>query len=83
MKIGIVEMIYENKVYVIFEDESRKAYINPGFKIKENDQVEIENEEIVNVKSYNEELFQEIKNIENVIFNSNKKWVWINNLYML
>jgi hypothetical protein len=35
------------------------------------------------VKSYNEELFQEIKNIENVIFNSNKKWVWINNLYML
>ena len=38
MKIGIVEMIYENKVYVIFEDESRKAYINPGFKIKENDE---------------------------------------------
>lgn len=70
MKIGIVEMVMDNKIYVIFEDESRKVYINPGLNIKENDQVEIVNNQIVKVKEYNKKLYEEIKNIENDIIKS-------------
>lgn len=74
MKTGIVEMISNNKVLVGFEDGTTKAYVNKHkFNIKENDQVDIENDEIINVKPYNEELYQEIKELEKEVFNKNLK----------
>lgn len=58
---GIVEQVIDNKIYVIFEDRTRKYYINENnLDIKENYQVYINNGKIEQVKSYNEELYNEI-----------------------
>ena len=58
---GIVEQVIDNKIYVIFEDRTRKCYINENnLDIKENNQVYINNGKIEQVKSYNEELYNEI-----------------------
>lgn len=64
MKKGIVEAVDSNYIYVIFEDESRFRYLN-NVKVKENDQVIIDdNNEIIEVKSYDEELYNKIKEME-------------------
>jgi len=67
---GIVEKVIGDKIYVIFSDRTRKAYINTNnLVIKENNQVLIQNSIIVEVKGYNEELYQEILDIQNKINN--------------
>lgn len=67
---GIVEQVIDNKIYVIFEDRTRKSYINhKNLIIKENNQVLIDDGNIVEVKGYNEKLYQEIKSIQEKINN--------------
>lgn len=69
---GIVEQVIDNKIYVIFEDRTRKMYINTlGLKIVENNQVKIIDNNIVEVKEYNQELYIKIKQLENKLKNIN------------
>lgn len=69
---GIVEKVIDNKIYVIFEDRTCKSYININkLVIKENNQVLVINNEIIKVKGYNEELYQEIKELEENIKQKN------------
>lgn len=69
---GIVEKVIEDKIYVIFEDRTYKSYINKcNLDIKENNQVLIINGEIIEVKGYNENLYQEIKKLEEDIKKNN------------
>ena len=69
---GIVEQVIGNKIYVIFEDRTCKSYINTKkFNIKENNQVLIIDNEIIDVKGYNEQLYQEIKDLEKSIKKNN------------
>ena len=64
MKKGIVEAVDSNYIYVIFEDESRIRYLKK-INVKENDQVMInDSNEIVEVYSYDQELYKKIKQIE-------------------
>lgn len=64
MKKGIVEAVDSNYIYVIFEDESRIRYLKK-INVKENDQVIInDSNEIVEVNSYDQELYKKIKQIE-------------------
>ena len=73
MKTGIVEMINGKKILVGFEDRTHKTYINKKkLVIKENDQVDIIGEEIVNVRGIDQKLFKEIKALEDSIFTDNK-----------
>lgn len=68
---GIVEQVIDNKVYVIFEDRSRKVFINTlDIKIVENNQVRIENNTIVEVKEYNQELYETIKQLQDKLKNN-------------
>ena len=47
---GIVEKVIEDKIYVIFEDRSRKSYVNhKKLVIKENNQVLIVDNNIIEV----------------------------------
>lgn len=69
---GIVEQVIDNKIYVVFEDRSRKSYINnKNLNIKENNQVLIINNEIVEIKEYNKQLYQKIKELEESIKKNN------------
>lgn len=69
---GIVEQVIDNKIYVVFEDRSRKSYINnKNLNIKENNQVLIINNEIVEIKGYNRQLYQKIKELEESIKKNN------------
>jgi hypothetical protein len=69
---GIVEQVIDNKIYVVFEDRSRKSYINnKNLNIKENNQVLIINNEIVEIKGYNKHLYQKIKELEESIKKNN------------
>lgn len=69
---GIVEKIIDDKVYVIFSDRSTGVYKNNlGIKISENNEVEIIDDEIINIKNYNKDLYIKIKKIENKIKNIN------------
>lgn len=64
MKKGIVEAVDSNYIYVIFEDESRIRYLKK-ISVKENDQVIInDSNEIVEVYSYDQELYKKIKQLE-------------------
>ncbi len=68
---GIVEQVIDNKVYVIFEDRTRKVFINTlDIKIVENNQVRIENNTIVEVKEYNQELYETIKQLQDKLKNN-------------
>lgn len=68
---GIVEQVIDNKVYVIFKDRSRKVFINTlDIKIVENNQVRIENNTIVEVKEYNQELYETIKQLQDKLKNN-------------
>ena len=69
---GIVEKVIDNKIYVMFEDRSIKQYINDKhLDIKESSQVLIINGMIVEVKEYNEELYKEIKLLQETIKKNN------------
>lgn len=69
---GIVEKIIDDNIYVIFENRKCKVYKNINkLNIVENDQVEIINEQIINVKAYDEKLYQKIKLLEDKIKNNN------------
>lgn len=69
---GIVEKVIDNKIYVMFEDRSVKQYINDKhLDIKESNQVLIINGMIVEVKEYNEELYKEIKLLQETIKKNN------------
>lgn len=69
---GIVEQVIDDKIYVVFEDRSRKSYINnKNLNIKENNQVLIINNEIVEIKEYNKQLYQKIKELEESIKKNN------------
>ena len=69
---GIVEKVIDNKIYVMFEDRSIKQYINDKhLNIKESNQVLIINGMIVEVKEYNEELYKEIKLLQETIKKNN------------
>lgn len=69
---GIVEKIIDDNIYVIFENRKCKVYKNINkLNIVENDQVEIMNEQIINVKAYDEKLYQKIKLLEDKIKNNN------------
>lgn len=69
---GIVEKVIDNKIYVMFEDRSIKQYINDKhLDIKESNQVLIINGMIVEVKEYNEELYKEIKLLQETIKKNN------------
>lgn len=62
---GIVEKVIDNKIYVIFNDRNRDIYINDtGLTIYENNEVEIIDKKIVNIKKYNKELYDQIKKME-------------------
>ena len=74
---GIVEQVIDNKIYVIFEDRTRKYYINENnLDIKENYQVYINNGKIEQVKSYNEELYNEILS-KLMYIEKNNNWKYI------
>ena len=67
---GIVEKVIEDKIFVIFEDRSRKSYINhKKLVIKENNQVLIVDNNIIEVKGYNEDLYKKIVKIQEKINN--------------
>ena len=69
---GIVEKVIDNKIYVMFKDRSIKQYINDKhLDIKESNQVLIINGMIVEVKEYNEELYKEIKLLQETIKKNN------------
>jgi hypothetical protein len=69
---GIVEKVIDNKIYVMFEDRSIKQYINDKhLDIKESNQVLIINGMIVEVKEYNDELYKEIKLLQETIKKNN------------
>lgn len=69
---GIVEKVIDNKIYVMFEDRSIKQYLNDKhLDIKESNQVLIINGMIVEVKEYNEELYKEIKLLQETIKKNN------------
>lgn len=69
---GIVEKVIEDKIFVIFEDRSCKTYINVDkLDIKENNQVLVINNKIIEVKGFNEQLYQEIKSLEQAIKKNN------------
>lgn len=69
---GIVEKVIDDKVYVIFSDRKRAVYVNnTNFDIFENNEVEIIDNCIVNIKQYNKELYKKIKELENKIKNNN------------
>lgn len=66
---GIVEEVIGNKIYVIFSDLTRKVYINElNLDIKENNEVEIVNGQIVSVKPYNKQLYETMKQLEKQVF---------------
>lgn len=69
---GIVEKVIDDKVYVIFSDRKRAVYVNnTNFDIFENNEVEIIDNCIVNIRQYNKELYKKIKELESKIKNNN------------
>lgn len=71
---GVVEQVIGEYIYVIFDDESRMKCINiHNFKIVENNQVLVKDNVIIEVKGYNEKLYQEIKELEEKTFKKTNK----------
>ncbi len=66
---GIVEEVIGKYVYVIYNDEKREKCLNTyNFKISENNQVLVKDGVIVDVKEYDEQLYSQIKQLEEKIF---------------
>ena len=63
MKKGIIEAIDDNFIYVVFMDETRAKY--KLLNAKENNVVIIDdNNEIIEVKDYDKELFNQINELK-------------------
>ena len=63
MKKGIIEAIDDNFIYVVFMDETRAKY--KLLNAKENNVVIIDdNNEIIEVKDYDKELFNQINSLK-------------------
>lgn len=70
---AVVEQVIDNKLYIQYDDGTRKVFINDqNIVIKENNYINIENNKIIEVKAYNEQLYKKIKELENKIFKNNK-----------
>ena len=71
---AVVEAISNNKLYLVFDDQTRKIYINTqDIIIKENNYINIVNEKIVEVKEYKEDLYNKIKELEKKILKKKNK----------
>ena len=69
---AVVEQVIDNKIYVVFEDRTRRIYVNDNnLEIKECNQVYIENEKIISVKPYNKQLYNQILELQNSISKKN------------
>lgn len=65
----IVERVDEDYIYVVNDTKHYLCLKKNDLLIKENDQIIInDNNEVIEVLSYDEQLFQKIKNLENKIF---------------
>ena len=70
---AVVEAISNNKLYLVFDDQTRKIYINTqDIIIKENNYINIVNEKIVEVKEYKEDLYNKIKELEKKVLKKKK-----------
>ena len=70
---AVVERISDNKLYLIFDDQTRRVFINKqDIIIKENNYINIVDEKIVEVKEYNENLYNQIKELESIVIRKKK-----------
>ena len=66
---AIIEQIINNKLYLIKDDQTRMVMEKPeNVNFKENNYIKIVDGKIVEIKEYNEELYKQIKELQNKLF---------------
>ena len=64
-----IEQIINNKLYLIKDDQTRMVMEKPeNVDLKENNYIKIVDGKIVEIKEYNEELYKQIKELQNKLF---------------
>ena len=64
-----IEQIINNKMYLIKDDQTRMVMEMPeNVNLKENNYIKIVDGKIVEIKEYNEELYKQIKELQNKLF---------------
>lgn len=70
---GTVEQVIDNKLYIVLDNNERIIIENiSNLDIKENNYIKLENNKIIEVKEYNEKLFNRIKELEKKVLKRKK-----------